>query len=50
MNDKAHGMLLAVEVLLSDPEALENDALETDLYILRERLAGQVPPPGSPTE
>jgi hypothetical protein len=28
--------LLAVEVLLADPEALRNDALEGDLYILRE--------------
>jgi len=31
-------MLLAVEVLLIDPEALGNDALEGDLYILREQL------------
>jgi hypothetical protein len=30
--------LLAVEVLLADPEALGNDALETDLYILRDQL------------
>ena len=30
--------MLAVEVLLADPEALGNDALETDLYILREKL------------
>jgi hypothetical protein len=30
--------LLAVEVLLADPEALRNDALEGDLYILRDRL------------
>jgi hypothetical protein len=30
--------LLAVEVLLADPEALRNDALEGDLYILREQL------------
>jgi hypothetical protein len=30
--------LLAVEVLLVDPEALQNDALEGDLYILRDRL------------
>jgi hypothetical protein len=28
--------LLAVEVLLADPEALGNDALETDLYLLRD--------------
>ena len=32
--------LLAVEVLLADPETLGNDALETDLYILRDRLRG----------
>jgi hypothetical protein len=31
-------MLLAVEVLLADPEALGNDALEGDLYILRDNL------------
>jgi hypothetical protein len=31
--------LLAVEVLLADPEALGNDALETDLYVLRDQLA-----------
>ena len=30
--------LLAVEVLLADPEMLGNDALETDLYLLREQL------------
>lgn len=30
--------LLAIEVLLSDPEALQNDALESDLYILHDRL------------
>jgi len=32
--------LLAVEVLLADPETLGNDALETDLYLLREQLTG----------
>jgi hypothetical protein len=32
--------LLAVEVLLADPEALNNDALEGDLYILRAQLRG----------
>jgi hypothetical protein len=32
--------LLAVEVLLADPEALNNDALEGDLYILRDKLRG----------
>jgi hypothetical protein len=30
--------LLAIEVLLADPEALQNDALEGDLYILRDKL------------
>jgi hypothetical protein len=30
--------LLAVEVLLAEPEQLGNDALETDLYILRDQL------------
>ncbi|MGD0705867.1 MAG: hypothetical protein ABSA02_39045 [Trebonia sp.] len=32
--------LQAVEVLLADPEALGNDALETDLYLLRDQLTG----------
>jgi hypothetical protein len=36
-------MLLAVEVLLTDPEALRNDALEGDLYVLRDQLAGNGP-------
>ena len=30
--------LLAVEVLLSEPEALDDDVLETCLYILRDKL------------
>jgi hypothetical protein len=30
--------LAAVEVLLAEPEKLRNNALETDLYILREQL------------
>ena len=34
----ASARLLAVEVLLADPEQLENDALEGDLYILRDKL------------
>ena len=34
----AAARLLAVEVLLADPEALHNDALEGDLYILRDQL------------
>jgi hypothetical protein len=33
--------LLAVEVLLSEPEALEDDVLETCLYFLRDRLQGK---------
>jgi hypothetical protein len=37
MDDTAR--LLAVEVLLADPETLVNDdALEADLYILRDQL------------
>jgi hypothetical protein len=33
--------LLAVEVLLAEPEALQDDVLESCLYLLRERLQGQ---------
>jgi hypothetical protein len=33
--------LLAVEVLLSEPGALQDDVLETCLYILRNRLQGK---------
>ena len=32
--------LLAVEVLLAEPETLGDDVLETCLYILRDRLLG----------
>jgi hypothetical protein len=32
--------LLAVEILLADPEALADDVLESCLYLLRERLQG----------
>jgi hypothetical protein len=28
-------------MLLADPEALGNDALETDLYLLRDKLRAQ---------
>lgn len=35
--------LLAVEVLLAEPEALDNDALEGDLYILRDQLQAREP-------
>jgi hypothetical protein len=38
--------LLAVEVLLADPETLGNDALETDLYLLRDQLTGTADDPG----
>lgn len=38
MNNLTSARLLAVEVLLADPEALHNDALEGDLYILRDQL------------
>jgi hypothetical protein len=38
MDNQARTRLLAVEVLLADPEALGNDALEGDLYILRDKL------------
>lgn len=31
--------MLAVEVLLSDPESLHDDVLEGCLYILRDRLS-----------
>jgi hypothetical protein len=34
----ARARLLAVEVLLAEPELLGNDALEGDLYILRDKL------------
>lgn len=30
--------MAAVEVLLAEPEKLHNDALEADLYILREQI------------
>jgi hypothetical protein len=33
--------LLAVEVLLAEPEALQDDTLESCLYLLRERLTGE---------
>jgi hypothetical protein len=41
MDDLKRARLLAVEVLLADPKALGNDALETDLYILRDQLQTQ---------
>jgi hypothetical protein len=41
MDATAKARLLAVEVLLAEPELLGNDALETDLYFLRDRLQGK---------
>jgi hypothetical protein len=37
----AAARLLAVEVLLAEPEALGDDVLEACLYILRDRLQGK---------
>ena len=37
-HDVGDAAFVAVEVLLADPEQLENDALEGDLYILRDKL------------
>jgi hypothetical protein len=31
-------MMVAIEILLADPESLADDVLESSLYILRERL------------
>ena len=33
--------MLAVEILLSEPEALHDDVLESCLYLLRERLRAE---------
>jgi hypothetical protein len=33
--------LLAIEVLLAEPELLQDDVLETCLYLLRDRLQGK---------
>jgi len=41
MDNLKRARLLAVEVLLADPGALHNDALEADLYILRDQLQAQ---------
>jgi hypothetical protein len=38
----AQARLLAVEVLLAEPELLGNDALEGDLYILRNTLRAKL--------
>ena len=41
MDDLKRARMLAVEVLLANPDALCNDALEADLYILRDQLQAQ---------
>jgi hypothetical protein len=41
MDNLARARLLAVEVLLAEPEALGNDALEGDLYILLDQLRAE---------
>ncbi len=35
--------MLAVEILLADPEGLGDDVLESCLYLLRERLGASAP-------
>jgi hypothetical protein len=35
--------MLAVEILLADPEALGDDVLESSLYLLREKLRAAQP-------
>jgi hypothetical protein len=37
--------MLAVEILLADPESLGDDVLESCLYLLREKLRAAQPPP-----
>jgi len=44
MDNQARARLLAVEVLLAEPEALGNDALEGDLYILLDKLRAEQGP------
>ena len=33
--------MIAIEILLSDPDSLQDDVLEACLYILRERLRAE---------
>jgi hypothetical protein len=40
--------MLAVEILLADPEALADDVLESCLYILREKLRAAAGPDQAP--
>lgn len=42
MDTTAKARLLAVEVLLSEPELLGDDVLEACLYIHRDKLTGDV--------
>jgi hypothetical protein len=42
--------LLAVEVLLAEPEALADDVLETCRYMLRDRLQGNGDDAAAPTQ
>jgi hypothetical protein len=42
MDDLKRARMLAVEVLLANPDALQNDALEADLYVLRDQLQAQM--------
>ena len=53
MNDPAQAItslptpaarMLAVEILLAEPEALEDDCLESCLYVLREKLRAAAEP------
>jgi hypothetical protein len=39
--------MAAIEILLADPAALDDDTLESALYILREKLRGGVAGPCS---
>lgn len=40
--------MLAVEILLADPEALGDDCLESCLYVLREKLRAAAEPDKAP--
>jgi hypothetical protein len=57
MNDPAQAItslpapaarMLAVEILLADPEALQDDCLESCLYVLREKLRAAAEPDKAP--
>jgi hypothetical protein len=39
--------MLAVEILLADPESLHDDVLESCLYLLRDRLTAETGSPGA---